>query len=84
MIIGGKEGEAMVFDSEALLAMDYQDLRKYTEEAIIERPSLFGMMRNINIKENEGTVHNTRVYLANLAKKRCISAYIGVCDPLKK
>lgn len=70
----------MVFDSETLLTMDYQELRKYTEEAVIEKPSLFGMMRNINIKGNGEAGHNKRAYLA---KKRCISAYIGVRDPLK-
>lgn len=68
-----------MFDSETLLAMDYQALRRYTEEAVIERPSLFRIMRSINIKGSGESGHNARAYLA---KKRCISAYIGVCDPI--
>lgn len=70
----------MTFDSETLLTMDYQALRKYTEDAVIEKPALFGIMRRINIKGKVDSGHNVRAYLA---KKRCISAYIGVCDPLK-
>lgn len=69
-----------MFDSEALLAMDYQVLRRYTEEAIIEKPALFGMMRSIYKKGECGSEHNRRDYLA---KKRCISAFMGVRDPLK-
>lgn len=68
-----------MFDSEMLLAMDYRVLRRYTEEALIEKPDLFGMMKNINRKGEGGPEHDVRDYLA---KKRCISAFIGVRDPL--
>ena len=73
-----REKPMFKFTADELLSMDYRTLRKYTEKAVLQKPSLGESMRKVNIKE---IMDDEEVNLVRRAKIRCISAYLGVADP---
>lgn len=69
----------MNFDAEKILNMDYRALRRYMEEAVIMTPSLSKKMHAVDI--NEGLREDSTP--SKMAMLRCVSAYMGVSDPLR-
>lgn len=65
------------FDSKNCLSMDYKVLGRYTEEAVLKKPSLITLIRQLSIKDVYGTGSED----VSMARLRCISAYVGVPDP---
>lgn len=66
------------FSAEDILGMDYRELGKFTERAVIAKPTLSEMMKSSQIKEFLKMGHINPV---RKAKIRCISAYLGITDP---
>ncbi len=66
------------FTAEQLLCMDYRTLRKYTEQAVLRKPSLGEKMREAQLSKLSEIAEANPM---RRAKIRCISAYLGVADP---
>lgn len=66
------------FTAEELLGMDYRTLRRYTEQAVLLKPSLGQKMREAQLSKLNGVAEMSPI---RRAKIRCISAYLGVADP---
>lgn len=66
------------FSADDILRMDYRELGRFTERAVIAKPTLSEMMKSSHIKELLKMGHINPV---RKAKIRCISAYLGITDP---
>lgn len=69
----------MNFDTETILTMDYRALRRYVEEAILLKPSLSAKLLAVNVRE----AIDKKASPDKMARLRCVSAYMGISDPLR-